>query len=85
MPQTCLRIRDKNIVFITQQQEKALYIALYSADEEFKPMGPPQESIHEDPEETWHKNLRRDASEKGHYVPQFSTNPEWNPVKTDNV
>jgi hypothetical protein len=36
-------------------------------------------SIHEHDEETYHKELRKQASEKGHFVPEESTDYEWNP------
>ena len=30
-------------------------------------------------EEEYHKNLRTDSDKKGHFVRDYSTNPEWNP------
>lgn len=79
MPQTALKIKDKNIVIITQQFDEELSINAYSADHNFMPMGEPIVSALPINEEEYHKKLRSDAHSQGHYVKRYSTDPEWNP------
>ena len=79
MPQTALKIKDKNIVIITQQFDEELSINAYTADHNFMPMGEPIVSALPINEEEYHKKLRSDAHSQGHYVKGYSTDPEWNP------
>jgi hypothetical protein len=79
MPQTALKINDKNVVIITQQFDEELSINAYSADHNFIPLGEPILSSLKINEEEYHKTLRADANTHGHYVKGYSTNPEWNP------
>lgn len=39
----------------------------------------PEYGVSAKSEEVYHRNLRVDANVAGHFVPEFSTNPEWNP------
>ena len=90
MAVTALKVGDVRVKFMTAgsevvkskdgEREKAfLNIDLRQCDEDFIPTGPGSLSIHEDDEETYHRNLRIAAQEKGHFVPEESTDPEWNP------
>lgn len=38
-----------------------------------------QEFMVEKSEEDYHKSLRKESNEKGHFIRDYSTNPEWNP------
>jgi len=79
MPQTAIRINNKNMVVITQQFDKTLAINAYTTDKDFFPLGNPLFSELEISEEEYHKNLRKDATKAGHFIPAYSTDPEWNP------
>ena len=90
MAVTALKIGDVRIKFMTVPGEPItsedgtstksfLQVELYTCDEEFIPQGMASRSIHEHDEETYHKELRKQASEKGHFVPEESTDYEWNP------
>jgi hypothetical protein len=90
MAVTALQIGDVRIKFMTVPGEPItsddgtstksfLQVELYTCDEEFIPQGMASKSIHEHDEETYHKELRKQASEKGHFVPEESTDYEWNP------
>ena len=90
MAVTALKIGDTRIKFMTVPGEPItsedgtstksfLQVELYTCDEEFIPQGMASRSIHEHDEETYHKELRKQASEKGHFVPEESTDYEWNP------
>lgn len=87
---TALTPNGKKVVVITNQTELGLYIALYEANDQFEPIG--QADEFGDPtmnEEQFHRGLRKEADIKGHYVPQYSTNPDWSPgsegSKLDNI
>lgn len=71
--------KEVRLQFLTIPAEKGLYVAVHTCNEEWKPVGPPSESVDERTEEQYHKDLRKESSEKGEYVKEYSTNPEWNP------
>lgn len=90
MPTTALKVGEQRIKFITMgselikskdgtREKSFLNIELRICDEDFIPVGPGSISVHEDDEETYHRNLRAQAHEKGHFVPEESTDHEWNP------
>lgn len=86
MATTSLKIKntegtDVNLMFLTSQLgEDIITVNVYKADEEFNPQGTASVSIAKFPsEEAYHKELRKDAIDKGHFIPEYSTNPEWNP------
>lgn len=90
MPVTALKIGEQRLKFMTMGSEvikskdgktekSFLSIDLRVCDEDFIPTGPGSISVHGDDEETYHRNLRIQAKEKGHFVPEESTDPEWNP------
>jgi len=90
MAVTALKVGDNRIKFMTlpeelvtsqdgENQKKFLTVDLRACDEDFIPSGIGSYSVHEDDEETYHKKLRIAALEKGHFVPEESTNHEWHP------
>ena len=82
MPVTALKINKEGIAhrlkFITQPQEKYTELLVYACDENFQPIGQPEHNASELAEEHYHRDLRKASKEKGHFVPEESTNPEWN-------
>ena len=87
MATTAIQIGDIKMKFMTlpahltneEGVKQFLDITLYQCDEDFIPTGQSSHSMHEDDEETYHRTLRLQATEKGHYVPEESTDPQWNP------
>ncbi len=90
MAVTALQIGDQKIKFLTtpaqlitsedgQSQKLFLTIELRICDEDFIPVGMSSMSVHEGDEESYHKALRIASKEKGHFVPEESTDYEWNP------
>lgn len=90
MPVTALKIGEQRIKFMTAGSEiikskdgttekEFLTIDLRVCDEQFIPTGPGSISVHEGDEESYHKNLRIAAQEKGHFVPEESTDHQWHP------
>lgn len=79
MATTALTIEGKNLLFMTAPREDGnCDVDVYLANEDFMPTGTPSISAVKMDEETYHKDLRRLASEQGHFIKSFSTNPEWN-------
>lgn len=54
-------------------------VTLYECDEDFMPVVAGAITVHEDDEETYHKNLRIAGKEAGHFVPDQSTDYKWHP------
>lgn len=86
MATTSLKIKapdgsDTRLSFMTSEAgEKIMLVNIYKTDEDFNPVGTASVSVSEHAsEEEYHRELRKQASEKGHFVPDYSTNPEWNP------
>lgn len=90
MSVTALKIEDKRIKFMTfpeelitsengQDHKNFITIDLRICDENFIPSGVSSYSVYDGSEEDYHKTLRIEAHEKGHFIPEESTNPEWNP------
>lgn len=84
MAVTALKITDeegeKKVLFMTvPRKEKGVDVDIFVANEEFEATGTPSMGICQMNEEIYHVNLRKEAAEKGQFVPEFSTNPEWNP------
>jgi hypothetical protein len=81
---TALRItkEDGSIVrikFLTVQVPDKVDVDIYNCNEEFMPIGNPHMTQVDGSEEEYHKKLRREAFEKGHFVPEESTDHNWNP------
>jgi len=69
----------KKVKFITQDFAVNLSVDVYTCDENWIPKGEPMQGTHTDDEEKFHRELREEASKRGHFVPEQSTDPEWNP------
>lgn len=84
MPCTALKIINedgsiKRIKFLTIWNPPFTDIDLYNCNEDFIPMDNPVSTQVEMDEDSYHKKLRTEASGKGHFVPEESTDPQWNP------
>lgn len=69
----------RRLQFYTEQHETGLYVAVQICNENWKPVGEAAETTDTREESVYHKELRETATEKGEFVAQYSTNPEWNP------
>lgn len=82
---TALEIKEedgsvKRLLFMTVQKLKGgVDVDLFLANTEFMPIGTASLGVSELNEVEYHVNLRKQASEKGQFVPDFSTDPELNP------
>ena len=81
---TALKLESKDglirrLKFMTVSNPGHIDLDIFNCNEEFIPIGEPVEGYHEMDEETYHKKLRKDASEKGQFVPEESTDHNWNP------
>jgi hypothetical protein len=54
-------------------------VTLYNCDDNFMPSDIGAVTIHEDDEETYHRQLRIVSHQAGHFVPHESTDYKWNP------
>lgn len=80
MPTTALKIDGINMLFMTvTRPDGNCDVDVYLADQNFVVSGKPSLSVVPMTEEAYHKDLRRLASEQGHFMKDYSTNPEWNP------
>ncbi|HOK59765.1 MAG TPA: hypothetical protein PK432_02180 [Candidatus Dojkabacteria bacterium] len=90
MAVTALKIGDQRLKFMTlpaelikskdgETEKLFLTVDLRICDEDFIPMGVGSISVHEGDEESYHKALRAAAKEKGHFVPEESTDHQWHP------
>jgi len=90
MAVTALKIGEQRLKFMTTPEESItsrdgttqklfLTIDLRICDEDFIPVGSGSVSVHEGTEEDYHKALRKAAQEKGHFVPEESTDYQWHP------
>jgi hypothetical protein len=83
MPCTAIKITRETgigrLKFISQQQPKFLELLIYKCDENFQPEDEPEHNASEMDEETYHRKLREESHARGQFVPEESTNPEWNP------
>lgn len=84
MPVTTLEIPQNEqvvrMMFITTPvSDTETRIDIYTCNEEFMPTGQPLNRIITMNEYDYHIKMREEAREKGHFRPDFSTNPEWNP------
>lgn len=84
MAVTALKVTDENgteqrMLFMTVQKESGVDVDIILADENFEPYGNSSLGVSKLNEEEYHTQLRKESSEKGHFVPDFSSHPEWNP------
>jgi hypothetical protein len=66
--------------FMTVDTGSHLDLDVYHCDEEFKPIGNPRQGVDVRSEEEYHRELRKEAHSRGQFVPEESTDPEWNPA-----
>lgn len=92
MATTALKIvkneQEQRLLFMTvsRQDGRGLDVDIFKADNEFMPEGTPSLGVSEIVDEAeYHKALRANALQEGHFVPEFSTNPEWNPGYVEEV
>lgn len=72
--------KELNTLFMTvQRPDGNCDVDIYPANENFEPLGTASLGVCIKNEESYHKELRKQALEHGHFVPDFSTNPEWHP------
>jgi hypothetical protein len=83
MPCTAIKFqkdgRDVRLKFMTVINGEQLDVDAFACDENFIPVSGPEMTTMLMDEEEYHRNLRKDAHERGHFVKEESTNPEWNP------
>lgn len=82
MPVTALTINGQNMLFMTTQRldhEDIVDVDIHLADEDFLPKGTTSLGVANKNEETYHRELRKEAKERNQFVAEHSTNPEWNP------
>lgn len=79
MATTAIKIGEQRLLFMTVQKEKGVDVDIHMADEDFMPIGTPSLGFSEMDEPEYHTKLRIESAEKGQFVPENSTNPEWNP------
>ncbi len=71
---------------MTLPDEKYVYVELFPADENYRPVlgvQPERTLIEDKTEEQVHRDIREGAIEKGQFVPEYSTNPEVTPGYTE--
>ena len=72
---------SRKIMFATVgavEKTQFTVVTILTCDESFKPRMQIQNTVDPRTEEEYHKQLRRDAIEKGQFRKEYSTNPEWN-------
>ncbi len=84
MATTALQIEEENgsikrLLFMTVPTPTGVDVDIFMADEEFTPVGSVSLGISELNEVDYHTSLRQQASEKGQFIPDFSTDPQLNP------
>jgi hypothetical protein len=79
MALTALRVKGKKVVAITSPFDGGIRVSLFEAGDDYQPLGKPQDFVKLIDEKEYHTGLRKDSG--ADYVPEFSTNPEWNPEK----
>lgn len=70
---------DQYLQFITEQFPTGLYVRVQSCNEKWVPVGSASETTDDRKEEFFHRALRLESQARGTFVPQYSTDPEWNP------
>jgi len=82
MATTAVLINGQKMLFMTVPREDGrLDVDIFLANEDYLPTGTPSIGVSPEveTEEVYHKRLRKDAYEKGHYLPEGSTDREWDP------
>lgn len=68
-----------------QQPEHHCDVDVYHCNEDFSPIGEPSMGVSPMDEVEYHTKLRKEADEKGQFVREESTNPEFNPENQTNL
>lgn len=71
--QTAIQIDDNRFIIMTQQYITGLYVAVYSANENWQTIGAPGQSVSDKPEKHFHKTLQKNAKAKGYLNESHST------------
>ena len=71
---------EKRLLFMTASSPTGVDVDIFLGDENFLPIGRASIGVDLKSEEDYHRQLRKESSEKGHFVREHSTNPEWNPA-----
>ena len=83
---TALKIGETRLLLMTVPKEDGgVDVDIYMANEDFYPEGKSSVGYAQQNEEEYHKELRFKSHERGHFISEFSTNPEWNPDWTPAV
>jgi hypothetical protein len=71
---------DVILMFMTipKNEGVGIDIDIFLADNDYEPYGKPSFGTDPRNEEEYHKELRKQASERGEFIPEASTHPEWN-------
>lgn len=91
MAATALKIekggKTYHFLMVTVPGEKGTDLAFHGTNDrhEINPEIQPEYGVSEKDEDHYHKDLRIDAKKAGEFVPEFSTNPEWNPVNEEEA
>jgi hypothetical protein len=83
MPTTALKITKEDgtvnhIMMMTAPTPTGIDIDIQLTDANYMPVGKPSLGAMAKDEKEYHVELRKVSHEKGHFVPEYSTNPEWN-------
>lgn len=80
MPTTALIINNQKLMFMTVPKENGTVdVDIFICDENFEPTGTPSIGYCDKDEETYHKELRKEAHSREQFVPEYSTDPQWSP------
>lgn len=71
--QTAIQIDNNRFIIITQQYKTGLYVAVYSANENWQTIGTPGQSVSDKPEKHFHKTLQKKARVKEQLNESHST------------
>ncbi len=81
MAATALKIKGHETFITSVPTANGVDLDLHVTGKDFKPIPgvAPALGYDERNEETYHRELRLHYHKEGCFVPEFSTNPEWNP------
>lgn len=89
MATTALKILNRGVesrmLFMTAPTPTGVDVDVYSADENYLPFGSTSLGVDPRDEATYHIELRKQAIEHNHFVPDYSSNPEWTPGYVEEI
>jgi hypothetical protein len=72
--------KEHILIFMTvPRAEGGVDVDIFLGDSDYIPVGKPSFGTDPRPEEEYHKALRIDAAARNEFIPEQSTNYEWNP------